>query len=117
MKNSVIFLSQYRTIESDHKVYLVVSSKEAIKDANADPDFFFQQRVPDYHCSCQMGKRRQGTCVHIQVALFAAKLTVAEKRRYKKAQSILKKENYMQKFEEEDNGDCEEYLEGAIYSK
>ena len=67
-----------------------------------------------------MGKRRQGTCVHIQIALFSATLSVAEKRRYKRAETILQSDNFRKKLL--NNADLagdpiegEEILEGEIF--
>lgn len=107
-------------MELDHKVYIVVAlrsekeEEEAFKKDHSEPDWFFSERIPDYHCSCQMGKRRQGTCVHIQSVIQGATLTLAEKKQFRRSYSILKTDNFRRKvaFDENDAEEGEEYLEG-----
>ena len=51
-----------------YTVYIIYSGrKESIleQELNENPDSFFLNRVIDYICSCQVGKRSLGSCVHV----------------------------------------------------
>ena len=51
-----------------YTVYLVYSSRvetKLEKDLASEPDSFFQNRVIDYICNCQVGLRSLGSCVHV----------------------------------------------------
>lgn len=108
------FLAKYKSYKNHHKVYLVISVNEAVEDANqSEPDWFFQQKVRDYFCTCQNGRRLQGSCVHVQCALYGATLTVDQKVKFKRTESMLSTENFKNTFESDDDAEQgEEYLNG-----
>ena len=80
------------------------------EEKGEEPDWFFKQKVRDYYCSCQNGKRKQGSCVHVQVALFGATLSVKEKEKYVRKESILSTTNFQNRFPLDDAEEGEEYL-------
>ena len=53
---------------STYTVFIVYSSKaenELEKILNDNPDSFFLNRIIDYCCTCQVGLRSLGSCVHV----------------------------------------------------
>ena len=57
-----------RHFNSSYTVYIAYKSTnetELEKNINDDPDSFFLNRITDYVCSCQVGLRSLGSCVHV----------------------------------------------------
>lgn len=46
-------------------VYAARNETESEKLINDEPDGFFQFRIVDYQCNCQVGLRSLGSCVHV----------------------------------------------------
>lgn len=109
--------SKYKSMKNEHKVFLVVSLKEAKQNEDdLEPDWFFRQKIRAYQCSCQNGRRLQGSCVHVQCALYGATLNAEQKRKFKRKESILGSETFKNTFncskEEDEAEEGEEYFRG-----
>ena len=112
----LIFLSKFKSYKNHHKVYLVVSLNDAIEiPSESQPDWYFLQKIRDYHCTCQMGMRRQGSCVHVQCALYGATMSVEDKHKFKRTETMLGHNNFKNTFDsnsEDDAEQGEEYFHG-----
>ena len=85
-------------------------------------DWFFRSKVRQWLCSCQAGSRTNGSCVHVQAALFGATLTEEEKKGYKRSITTLgidniKKTISLPEAYEHDTDNDEEPNEGEEYSE
>ena len=94
----------------------MISRQDAVEIPNeSDPDWYFQQKIRDYYCTCQNGRRLQGSCVHVQLVLYGATLTIADKKKFKRTDSMLSTTNFTNRFDSESEDDAEngeEYLNG-----
>ena len=108
--------SKYKSFKSEHKVFLIISLKDVEENPEEqEPDWFFRQKLRDYYCTCQNGQRKQGSCVHVQVALYGATLTLEEKERFRRKQSLLSSDTFKNTFDgvlDDEAEEGEEYLSG-----
>ena len=99
-------------MKNQHFVYVVISKANEEKSlTEREPDWFFRQRIKDYICSCQNGRRLQGSCVHVQAAIYGATLSIEEKNQFVRKKSTLNTENFKSTFDDDyDAEEGEEYL-------
>ena len=75
-----------------HTVWIIISKDKPVQ--NDHPDWFFKSKVRQWLCSCQAGSRTNGSCVHVQAALYGATLLGNEKDFFKRSITTLGTDNY-----------------------
>ena len=92
--------SKYCSLVQYHKVFIVCSKQNDDSQQHIRPDYYYRQKIRDYICSCGVGLRQQGSCVHIQTVLYGAQISINDKKNFQRSFSALGADNFMAKYEQ-----------------
>ena len=93
--------SKYNSLEKMHKV-VIVCSKTDVPHNPIRPDFYYQNKIRDFMCTCQCGLRSLGRCVLTQVAIQGAKISNSDKLNFRRNFVTLGQYNFMAEPEAKD---------------
>ena len=86
-------------------VFIVCSKQNDDSQQHIRPDHYYRQKIRDYICSCAVGLRRLGSCVHIQIS-------INDKKNFQPSFSALGTDNFMAKYEQSDDEEEEHQFPG-----